>query len=179
MHNHQAPKISVFGCGNVLLGDDGFGPAVIDELKDKYVFPGNVTLEDAGTGIREYLFDYLLAPDLAPDLIIILDAVNLEGRRPGKVSVIDPDSIPAKKIHDFSLHQFPTVNLLKELSEFTGTKIHIVAAQIEYIPDEIRPGLSQAMQQAVKDAGEKVSSIIKEIIRENCGVIVPFSTDSR
>ncbi len=179
MHNHQAPKISVFGCGNGLLGDDGFGPAVIADLKDRYVFPWNVILEDAGTGIREYLFDYLLAPDLAPDLIIILDAVNLEGRRPGEVFVINPDSIPAKKIHDFSLHQFPTVNLLKELSEFTGTKIHIVAAQIEYIPDEIRPGLSQAMQQAVRNAGEKVRSLIQEITRENCGVIVPFSTDSR
>ena len=175
MHNHPTPipKVSIFGCGNVLLGDDGFGPAVIAELKKKYVFPGNVILEDAGTGIREYLFDYLLAPDLTPDLVIILDAVDFEGRRPGEVFVMSPDSIPSKKIHDFSLHQFPTVNLLKELSEFTGAKVHIIAAQIQYIPDEIRPGLSQAMQRAVKYAGEKVRSLIQESTQENCEVIMP------
>ena len=178
MHDYHFPNISVFGCGNILLGDDGFGPAVIARLKKKYIFPENVVLEDAGTGVREYLLDYLLVPDSAPDLLIIVDAVDFEGRRPGEVLVISPGSIPAKKIHDFSLHQFPTVNLLKELSEFTGTKIHIVAAQIESIPDEISPGLSQAMQQAVRDAGEKVRSLIKEITSD-CGVIVPFSTDSR
>ena len=173
MHNHQIPKVSVFGCGNVLLGDDGFGPAVIAELKKKYVFPRNVILEDAGTGIREYLFDYLLAPDLAPDLLIILDAVDFEGRRPGEVFVINPDSIPSQKIHDFSLHQFPTVNLLKELSEFTGAQIHIVAAQTQYIPDEIRPGLTQVMQQAVKDAVEKVRSLIIKAIEGDCVVTMP------
>ncbi len=173
MHNHQISDISVFGCGNILLGDDGFGPTVISEMKKKYIFPRNVTLEDVGTGIREYLFDYLLAPDLTPDLVIILDAVDFQGRRPGEVFVMSPDSIPSQKIHDFSLHQFPTVNLLKELSEFTGATVRIIAAQIEYIPNEIRPGLSKAMQRAVKHAGEKVRSLIKEITQENCEVIMP------
>jgi len=172
MPNRKIPKVAVFGCGNLLLGDDGFGPAVITELEKEYIFPRNVTLEDVGTGIREYLFDYLLAPDLAPDLLIILDAVDFEERRPGEVFTITPDSIPAKKIHDFSLHQFPTVNLLKELAEYTGAAIHIVAARTKYIPDEIQPGLTPAMQQAVMEAGELVKQLILETFQENCEVTV-------
>ncbi|RUM37584.1 MAG: coenzyme F420 hydrogenase [Desulfobulbus sp.] len=173
MPNRKIPLISVFGCGNVLLGDDGFGPAVIAELEEKYIFPRNVTLEDVGTGIREYLFDYLLAPDLAPDLLVILDAVDFKERRPGEVFTITPDSIPAKKIHDFSLHQFPTVNLLQELAEYTGTTVHIVAARTEYIPDEIQPGLTPAMRRAVGEAAEQVRTIIIETFQENSEVTVP------
>ncbi len=139
----KIPKVAVFGCGNLLLGDDGFGPAVIAELEKEYIFPRNVTLEDVGAGMGEYLFDSLLASDLAPDLLILLDAVDFEERRPGEVFTITPDSIPAKKIHDFSLRQFPTANLFKELAEYTGAALHIVAARTEYILDEIQPGLTR------------------------------------
>ena len=65
-----------------------------------------------------------------------------------------------KKIHDFSLHQFPTVNLLQELALHTGIKVLILAAQIKHIPDEIAPGLSSAMLDAVTEACEKISQIL-------------------
>jgi coenzyme F420 hydrogenase subunit delta len=173
MHNRIIPAVSVFGCGNTLLGDDGFGPAVIAALQSEYGIPGHVTLEDVGTGIREYLFDFVLAPNLAPDVLIILDAVDFEGRRPGEVFTITPDSIPPQKIHDFSLHQFPTVNLLQEIAEYTRSAVHIIAAQIEYIPDEIQPGLTTSMQQAVKEASRQVKHLIIQIFQENYEVTMP------
>ena len=70
--------------------------------------------------------------------------------------------IPAKKIHDFSLHQFPTVNLLHELEEHTGINVTIIAAQIEYIPAEIEPGLSEPMTTAVSKACEMIMQILSE-----------------
>lgn len=163
MHNKPPLKIAVFGCGNILLGDDGFGPAVIAELQADKRLADSVLLEDAGTGIREFLFDFILASELAPEHLIILDAVDFQDRKPGEVFTITPDTIPAKKIHDFSLHQFPTVNLLQELSEYIGIDVHIIAAQIEYIPHEIAPGLSSAMQLAVKEASKIVRRITAEI----------------
>ena len=166
------PRVVVFGCGNILLGDDGFGPAVISELESEYIFPENVTIEDVGTGIREYLFDYILDATLAPDLLIILDAVDFPDRRPGEVFSITPDSIPAKKIHDFSLHQFPTVNLLQELAEYTGAAVRIIAAQVQYIPNEIQPGLTPVMQQAVEEAGEQVRRLILKTFQKKCEVTV-------
>lgn len=150
----------IFGCGNVIMGDDGFGPAVVDELNSRYLLPENVQAIDVGTCVREYLFDYLLSEEDRPEQIIILDAVDFTDRTAGEVFHIVPAEIPAKKIHDFSLHQFPTVNLLQELQDHTGIKVLILAAQIEYIPDEIAPGLSSAMSQAVITASEEIAQIL-------------------
>jgi coenzyme F420 hydrogenase subunit delta len=157
-------KIStvIFGCGNVVMGDDGYGPAVVDELNSRYQLPEGVEAIDVGTCIREHLFDYVLSAEGRPDRIIVLDAVDFPDRKPGDVFLMDTSAIPPKKIHDFSLHQFPTVNLLVELEQHTGVRVFIVAAQVECIPDEITPGLSPAMSAAVSVACEKVLQILSE-----------------
>lgn len=156
----------IFGCGNLIMGDDGFGPTVVQRLNDEYELPESAAAIDAMTGIREYLFDYLLSEEGRPDRIIILDAVDFEERQPGEVFMIDSAEIPAKKIHDFSLHQFPTVNLLQELQMHTGIKVTIIAAQAEYIPAEIEPGLSASMTAAVSEACEMIVQILSEKPRE-------------
>ena len=152
----------IFGCGNTIMGDDGFGPAVVEQLNASHTLPENVQAVDAGTGVREYLFDYLLSEEGRPQTIIILDAVDFTGKQPGEVFRIDPSEIPAKKIHDFSLHQFPTVNLLLELQQHTGIRVIILAAQVEYIPEEIAPGLTPAMSAAVSVACEEIFHILSE-----------------
>jgi coenzyme F420 hydrogenase subunit delta len=152
----------IFGCGNVIMGDDGFGPAVIEELEMHCILPDTVTAIDAGTGIREYLFDYLLAPESRPERVIVLDAVDLPDRKPGEVFQLDISSIPSKKIHDFSLHQFPSINLLAELQEHTGMRVDVLAAQVGSIPSEISPGLSSAMTAAIKPACEKILQILSD-----------------
>jgi coenzyme F420 hydrogenase subunit delta len=150
----------IFGCGNLIMGDDGYGPAVIERLQAGYDLPEGIEAVDAGTCVREYLFDYLLTDEGRPQTIVIIDAVDFPGRQPGEVFEILPAEIPAKKIHDFSLHQFPTVNLLQELADHTGIKVLIIAAQIEFIPEEIAPGLSPAMTLAVSKTCEKLSQIL-------------------
>ena len=152
----------VFGCGNTIMGDDGFGPAVIAELEARRLLPDRVSAVDAGTGIREYLFDYLLAPETMPERIIIVDAVDFPDRRPGEVFFLDVLSIPAQKIHDFSLHQFPSVNLLLELQQHTGVRVDILAAQVARIPEEIDPGLSAAVTGAIPLACEKILQLLSE-----------------
>ncbi len=151
----------IFGCGNTLMGDDGFGPAVVEQLNSSGRLPASVEAVDAMTGIREYLFDYLLSEEGRPDHIIILDAVDFEGRRAGELFCIESSSIPAKKIHDFSLHQFPTVNLLQELEAHTAIRVTILAAQAEYIPAEIEPGLTESMKSAVNEACEQLLLMVQ------------------
>jgi len=150
----------IFGCGNLIMGDDGFGPAVVNKLHADYQLPPEIEAIDAGTGVREYLFDYLLSQEGRPEAIVILDAVDFVGRQPGEVFEIVPSQIPAKKIHDFSLHQFPTVNLLQELAENTGISVRILAAQIKFIPEEIAPGLTPAMAEAVAKTCQQLSQIL-------------------
>jgi coenzyme F420 hydrogenase subunit delta len=155
-------KSVVFGCGNILLGDDGFGPCVIKELQEKYHVSCAVGLLDVGTGLREFLFDYLLCKNNRPDTLIVVDAVEFAGRMPGEIIELDPSQIPCAKIHDFSLHQFPTVNMLKELQLQTGVQVFIVAAQILSIPDTIMPGLSAEVKNALPAACEKIRSILPD-----------------
>lgn len=51
-------SVVIFGCGNILFGDDGFGPAVFKELQENYVLPCNFLALDAGTSIWDILFEY-------------------------------------------------------------------------------------------------------------------------
>ena len=42
-------RVGVVGLGNVLMGDDAFGPYVIEVLEAGYALPPNVSAQDLGT----------------------------------------------------------------------------------------------------------------------------------
>jgi hydrogenase maturation protease len=71
----EIPKqVSVVGIGNVLLGDDGFGPLVVEMFSCHYECGSNVEVLDLGTpglDIAPYLYDR--------DLVILVDAVRTDG----------------------------------------------------------------------------------------------------
>lgn len=152
-------SVLIFGCGNVLFGDDGFGPAVVKYLQENYELPAHVLVQDVGTGVRELLFDLALS-ETRPRMLIIVDAVDSPGRTPGEVFEISVTGIPAKKTADFSLHQFPTVNILKELQEETDISIHILVAQVARLPEEVQPGLSEAVTRALPEACRRILSLL-------------------
>ena len=152
-------SILVFGCGNILFGDDGFGPAVVNHLQEKYSLPDDVLVMDVGTSIRDILFDLALS-EKKPKKIIVVDAVDYPDRKPGEVFEIPVEGIPENKTSDFSLHQFPTVNILQELKDHTRIEVKIIVAQTEEIPDTVKPGLSQAMEGAIVEASELVMTYI-------------------
>jgi hydrogenase maturation protease len=64
-------RIVITGIGNVLLGDDGLGPYVIEELRARYSFGPEVELIDAGTPALDFI---LYFADV--DLLLIVDAVR-------------------------------------------------------------------------------------------------------
>ncbi|MCL2790842.1 MAG: hydrogenase maturation protease [Desulfobulbus sp.] len=162
-HNRQtrvtSPPVVIFGCGNLLLGDDGFGPAVIEQLA-RSSLPETIRLIDAGTGIREYLLDYLLAPAQRPDLLIVVDADPGQGAAVGQVRVCTPADLPPRKIHDFSLHQFPTVNLLRELAQATDIEIVLLLAGIDPPGALCTQELSLPVRIAVDEACVRITEII-------------------
>lgn len=139
--------ILIAGVGNILFGDDGFGPEVIEYLKSHYDIPENICLVDAGTGIRKILFTISLS-DIRPEVIVIIDAVD-KGKKPGEIFDILLDELPAEKIDDFSIHQVPSSNLLKELQDLCKVKVIIKACQIKAIPETIQSGLADPLQRAV------------------------------
>lgn len=157
--NEAVPEVAIFGCGNVLLGDDGFGPAVIEQLLGAGL-PSSVQALDVGTAIREHLLDYLMLPELRPAVLIVVDAAPQQDGAPGEVRLCTPAELPACKIHDFSLHQFPTVNLLRELQAETGMTVLVLMAHSPAAIDGFGPGLSPAMRAAVDAACRQIEVIL-------------------
>ena len=140
----------VLGCGNILFGDDGFGPAVAERLGSRPDLPASMVVLDAGTGVRQLLFNLVLSP-VRPQRIIVVDAVDM-GREPGEVWTLQASELPGVKCDDFSMHQLPTSNLLRELAELAGVEVRCVVVQVAEVPAEVRPGLSEPLRQAVEMA---------------------------
>jgi coenzyme F420 hydrogenase subunit delta len=140
--------IIILGCGNILFGDDGFGPAVVEYLENHYSLPETVLLQDMGTSIQEFLFDLTIAP-YKPKRVIIIDALSQEGRVPGELFEIDLSQFPQNKISSRPIHQFPSVNQIQELAGLTGTQFRILVVQSQFLPENVSPGLSQTVQAAV------------------------------
>ncbi len=145
-------SILILGCGNVLIGDDGFGPAVAQHLRGNFTIPADVCVFDAGTSVREILFDTILS-DKKPSKVIVVDAMDC-ARKPGELFCLDIDSLPKIKIDDFSMHQIPTSNLLRELRDLCGIEVIVIACQVSHTSDGVDPGLSTPVERAVKQAAE-------------------------
>jgi coenzyme F420 hydrogenase subunit delta len=76
------------------------------------------------------------------------------GRTPGDIFEIDPADIPIAKLDDFSLHQLPTSNLLRELQETCRVEVRVLACQTGPLPEQGYAGLSVAVTGAVPVAAE-------------------------
>lgn len=79
------PQILVAGIGNVLRGDDGFGPAVVQALVARGALPASLHAVELGIGgvglVHELMDGY--------DALVIVDAVD-RGGVAGTVYVIEP-----------------------------------------------------------------------------------------
>src|SRR5271166_3781439 len=74
-------RVCVIGLGNVLMGDDGFGPLFIEKFRCEYECGSDVEVLDLGTPGLD------LAPYLyGTDLVVIADAVHAE-EKPGTLSI--------------------------------------------------------------------------------------------
>jgi len=157
-------RVLILGVGNMLFGDDGFGPAAADYILKNCKVPNDVYVMDVGIGAGDILFTVGLSPK-KPKKIIVLDAVDMK-RKPGEIFELSIDDLPANKVTDFSLHLFPAANLLRELRDKMGVDIVILACQAERIPDEVSLGLSDSVRRALPGAAEKALKLAEETAHE-------------
>jgi hydrogenase maturation protease len=142
---------AVFALGNVLMGDDGLGPAVVRRFEAEYALPPDVEIVDLGTPGLDLL------PWLADlDRVIVVDTVKSD-RAPGTVLVYDKADImrhaPMARIgpHD------PGVKDALFALEFAGRAPRDVVL-VGVVPATTAIGLelSPAVQAAVPVAIEEV-----------------------
>jgi hydrogenase maturation protease len=153
----SAVRVGVIGLGNVLMGDDAFGPWVIQTLLAGYEFPDGVSVEDLGTpglDLMPYLADL--------EALVLIDTVR-SGAPPGTLRLYRRDEIlkhpPQTRLspHD------PGVKEALLTAEFAGQgpqEVLLVGA----VPADTAMGvhLSPALRQAVPPA---VAEVLRELER--------------
>jgi len=165
----------VLGCGNELFGDDGFGPAVARRLGQNAGLPRSALAMDVGTSVREVLFNVILSR-VRPQRIVVVDAVDM-GRQPGDVWTISARDLPQVKCDDFSMHQLPTSNLLRELNELGGVDVTCIVAQVSGIPPEVKPGLSAPVERAVEEAVAMILEACRVPRLRSSATVPPFDAE--
>ena len=149
--------IGVIGIGNVLMGDDGFGPYVVSTLQAACAFPADVDVRDMGTPGLD-LTAYLAGLDA----LIVVDTVKAGGaagelRRYTLADILRHAPQPRLSPHDPSLKE---ALLMAGLAGGGPRDVLLVGA----IPARVGTGvgLSAAVRGAVPAA---VDAVLAELER--------------
>jgi hydrogenase maturation protease len=162
-------RVLVAGVGNVLRGDDGFGPAVLAALEADGRLPPGTRLVDVGiAGVRlvqELMDGY--------DVLIIIDACD-RGGRPGELYVlapetIDPNTVPPdeRRLLAGDMHQLVPARVLT-LAAALGVlpgRVRIVGCQ-PVITDECVLELTATVRRVVPAAAARVQALVAELVAE-------------
>jgi hydrogenase maturation protease len=157
----RAP-ILVLGLGNTLLGDDGFGPAVINQFlqeQEEDLWEGRAEFLDGGTqGLA------LLGPLSEREAVIIADVVTT-GAAAGNIRILDLSEILQMGVRRAgNSHEGNAGELLavaKILGELPG-KVFVVGLEPETIATGY--GLSEPARRALPIAASRVRDLLTELI---------------
>lgn len=149
--------IRVLGLGNVLMGDDGAGPFILQVLSATYVCPEGASFTEVGTpglDLIPYIDD--------ADVLVVVDTVRASGP-PGTVRVFGRDGLDASvdgarlNSHDPGLTE-----ALATLRLSGRSPADVVLVGI--IPERVTTGigLSPAVRAAVPAAVETVARLLQE-----------------
>ena len=138
-------KVVIVGIGNILRGDDGFGPALIKEIKDSQ----KITCLDAGSAPENYTGKIIKEK---PDTILIVDAVHL-GRNAGEYDILKSSEIIKS---GFTTHDLSPRMFLDYLEKETNANIYLLGIQPQNI------SLGEKMSTPVKKTLEDLTNLIKE-----------------
>ena len=150
-------KTIILGVGNQILGDDGVGVHVSNELK-KCIKNPDVTIDEAITGGMN-LLDLILGYDKA----IIVDAVKSEKGKHGivqRIPINDFNTMYSCNPHDISLIE--AIDIAKKMGENRIPKeIVIIGVLMKQIPCEFKEKLSEKIAAAVPKAVKMTLDEIK------------------
>ncbi|MCD6508196.1 HyaD/HybD family hydrogenase maturation endopeptidase [Candidatus Poribacteria bacterium] len=148
-------RIAVVGVGNILMGDEGIGVKVVEELR-KERLPEGVELFDGGTAF------HVLVDDLIDfDKLIIVDAV-LGGEPPGTIYRFEFGELE-EMISEItlSLHDVGVMEalMLERLTHRIPEEIVFIGIEPERI--ELSMELSSIMREKLPELVERVLDEIK------------------
>jgi hydrogenase maturation protease len=149
-------RVVVIGLGNPLMGDDGLGLAVLDELRTGYSLPPDVELVDGGTwGMN------LLPVIEDADELILIDAIDA-AEKPGTLVRLEHSYLPRYLATKISPHQVDLRDVLA-LAELRGTlPADTVALGLQPESVELRNSLSDVLRCRVAILAD---AVVQELAR--------------
>ena len=145
-------KRVIVGCvGNVLRGDDGFGPAVAERLSD---LPEGAEVIETGIGGIALLQELMAGCDG----LVLIDAVD-RGEKPGTLFVIEPEVPDGEHVSDLHLANPERVLTMAKAMGALPKRLLIVGCQPAET-DELDERLSPAVTGAVPEAEAKVRDTV-------------------
>lgn len=143
--NSTAADLLVLGLGNLLLGDDGIGPAAVARLREGYDIPEGVRCLDGGTlglALLPYVED--------ARAVILVDAVLADGA-PGTLVRLTGEDVGPAVATRLSPHQVGVADLLQGARWHDREPKRIVLLGLVPESIELRLGLSTPALAAMAD----------------------------
>ncbi|MGO4203735.1 hydrogenase maturation protease [Rhodococcus sp. TAF43] len=151
------PRVLLAGIGNIFLGDDGFGPAVLKAVAGGPL-PAGVRAVDYGIRGMHLAYDLLDGWDG----LILVDAVPDRGT-PGAVRAFEvgrehPDTAP-----QLDAHGMDPASVFASLAALGGTlpRTVVVGCQVRDVDEGI--GLSAPVARAVPAAADVVRAVLADL----------------
>ena len=146
-------NILILGLGNILLGDEGVGVRVIEQLLS-HPLPDEIEVIDGGTAGYELINFFE-----GKEKVIIVDAVKTDDR-PGSVYKMDLSIVQEDETVQLSLHQIGLKNVFKMASMMD---LNPEVTLIGIVPKDYQDyniGLSEEVEKAIPLA---IDTVLKEI----------------
>ncbi|MDO8536343.1 MAG: hydrogenase maturation protease [Candidatus Omnitrophota bacterium] len=141
--------VTVIGIGNIMRGDDGFGPKLIESLKRKNT---KAHLFDCGTVPENYIFPILTT---SCDTVIIVDVADLK-KDPGSLEVLALGQLSGAGL---STHN-ASIRLFTDLLMTGKDDLNIFAVTVQ--PKSILFG--ESLSPEIKEGVDKLTDILAEAL---------------
>jgi len=166
MNENTSPKrVAVFCVGNRLHLDDGVGPAVYDEVLERFEVPDNVQLFDLGVLTMD-MIGYIDSCDA----VITVDAMEHSGEEPGTVLRGTPQELAHAQGSALSLHDLRLVDLFDAAilldydAEGICLGIQVENTEPELLTEDLTPRVRAALPLLVE-------TLAAELARLGCPLI--------
>lgn len=151
VQKYSQDKIMILGLGNILKGDDGFGPILMGRLKNRI----KAVCLDAATVPENYLG---LITKEKPDLILLVDAINTSDNQLGEITLYNSKKISG--LNSISTHNANLKLFLDLLSQDCSAKIYLIGINPATLKFEA--ALSAPAQQAIDELEKLLLEILSQ-----------------
>ena len=168
------PEVLIAGVGNILLGDDGFGVVVAQQLMKNTDIPDWAKIIETGIGgmslVQELMYGY--------DALIIVDAYA-RGGKPGQLYLLEPILPDLSKLDPLELrtyfadtHYATPIRALSLLAHISKPPkvLRILGCEPDKL-DDMKIGLSPAVADAADRAISTIGNLLDQYPKHGFGEV--------